>query len=411
MDLYNFKHGIAVVVDRPKVRPRPSSGVTARPVSRTETRTSRSRTASRPASRRRCPTTRWTLPGTFGPGKQQGLVPHPPRQVQDRRLVLQAVAAVRDPAQLGRRDGRAGEPLSRGREHQLGHLEGQEEVHGALRSVQGALWTSAADLVGVAAVRRSHRGSGDALAVTLVSLRGGRRHKLECGSAPSGTAQPDANDTPVSIQRDQWQPTVRRRRSRGQRRLFPKAIRIHRPPIRFAANSRPTTTVSTTYNDSTTGPGRRLPASSSRVLGGRGVYSRDRTETDPPHAEDYYGRRGSPQQGPHWEVGALGSSPRISSLETTEGNRRGSKFPRHNSRCRPITESRTRQTVRRTGSRRQPSILSVSLGVRQRELGGRSESRLAAEQTPLCGKRAPLCSVTRNYKTVKAVSSAGSWTT
>ena len=92
--------------------------------------TSRSRTASRSASPRRCPTTRCTLPGTGGPGRQQGLVPHPPRQVQDRRLVLQAVAQFE--VQLNWPDVTGTPaPFARGREHQLGHLEGQEEVQGA----------------------------------------------------------------------------------------------------------------------------------------------------------------------------------------------------------------------------------------------------------------------------------------
>ena len=68
------------------------------------TSTWRCRTASSRASPTRCPTTRVQLPGTAGRGRQQGQLPHPPREVQARGLVLQARARVRAAAQLDGRE-------------------------------------------------------------------------------------------------------------------------------------------------------------------------------------------------------------------------------------------------------------------------------------------------------------------
>ena len=84
-------------------RSRRSSGATARRASRPTTPTSRSRTACRCASPRELPTTTRSSPGTPARGDRRGVVPHPPRQVQARRLDDQALADLRDAAELSRR--------------------------------------------------------------------------------------------------------------------------------------------------------------------------------------------------------------------------------------------------------------------------------------------------------------------
>ena len=94
-------------------------------------------------------------PGDGQPGRRQGQLPHPPRQVQARGLVLQARARIRAAAQLAGREQHAAEPVPGGREHRLGPLQGQEGLPVQVRADQGALRTPAAHLVRGSAVRRS----------------------------------------------------------------------------------------------------------------------------------------------------------------------------------------------------------------------------------------------------------------
>ena len=105
LELFFFKHGISQVVERPKP-----------PVQTIVWRDGKTRftlgnnfymemsNRIQPRFTYEMPDDSVQLPGTGGPGRQQGQLPHPPRQVQARGLVLQARARVRAAAQLARRE-------------------------------------------------------------------------------------------------------------------------------------------------------------------------------------------------------------------------------------------------------------------------------------------------------------------
>ena len=86
------------------------------------------------------------LPGTAAAGRRQGLLPHPPGEAQDRRVVLQDLAPIRAPGELagGLRHQRRGAPG--GRRRQLGSNPRQAQAHGEVRPVQGPLRPAAAHL-------------------------------------------------------------------------------------------------------------------------------------------------------------------------------------------------------------------------------------------------------------------------
>ena len=164
LELYFFKYGIKEVVERPKA-----------PVQRIEWRDGKTRITAgdnfyMEMSNRiqvrfthEMPDDSITLPGTAARGRQQGQLPHPPREVQARGLVLQARARVRDRSSTGPTSpARPPARMLEDAEHRLGRHQGQEDVPRPLRPVQGALRPPAAHLLGRAAVRRPRRSSTSA---------------------------------------------------------------------------------------------------------------------------------------------------------------------------------------------------------------------------------------------------------
>ncbi len=170
-------------------------GATARPASRRTSRISKSPTAFRRATRTNSPTICHRFcAGTARRRRFAGLVPHPAREVEARRLVLgpaRGGALAADPAQavlrgaveLGgaRRQRRraAGQRRRRPRrrQHRLGSA-GHGQVPRRLRSVQGAVRAAAADLVRQPAVRRSLARVG--------RIRARPRHRRRRSRARSG---------------------------------------------------------------------------------------------------------------------------------------------------------------------------------------------------------------------------------
>ena len=104
LELFFFKHGISEKV-RPAeaAGPQRSCGATARRASRSDNVYMEMSNRIQVAFTHELPDEAVKLGGHGGQGRQQGLVPHPPREVQARGLDLQDLADVRGPAQLARR--------------------------------------------------------------------------------------------------------------------------------------------------------------------------------------------------------------------------------------------------------------------------------------------------------------------